>query len=506
MTSCNLQLELDQPQKKFLPGETVAGTLTVDVTDDCTCNALTVKRLWKTHGKGTQNEGGEQLQVFAEDERWSSGEVFEYEFSFDVPPGPYTYRGDLINVDWYIRAEADIAWGLDSDVEQDFLVVPASADEFVVGTKDVPVTEPTAQLEWGKIGFGAFFAMIGSVPMWFALSSVLEGGSVGGAAMALLFGGIFLAVGGYVVYTGVRNYLAEKKLGTVDVSISDSVATPGQTLTYNVEMSPRDDVEVNEISMILRGKEWVKYRHGTDTKTQENKIFGDERIAAQNKAYTAGSQLAISEDLDLPDSAPFSFEAERNRIRWIAEFHVDVADWPDWKDQLYLTVRPDPDREPDRTGAGSQTQLERDETASAEKASPEKAESGEPVTARGEPSLAPEPADEGPEREPDRESPETREQPVGVGDEISGEATQTAADTSEQPATVEQGGTDDSSVRDGEFTGADKESSLDLEDDDWSDIGTDSNLDWDDETESSKDEPDKQKNKPDDWETDWDDW
>ncbi|MCP4500914.1 MAG: hypothetical protein GY822_13215 [Deltaproteobacteria bacterium] len=45
--------------------------------------------------------------------------------------GPLTYRGELLNVDWFLKARADIPWALDPKAELVFVVQRAESSSLL---------------------------------------------------------------------------------------------------------------------------------------------------------------------------------------------------------------------------------------------------------------------------------------------------------------------------------------------------------------------------------------
>jgi hypothetical protein len=120
MSRCDLSVHIDGG-RVYAPGDAVSGTVEVRADQDCRCTALTISRLWKTHGRGSINEGGAEKQV-AFSGTWSAGRSYTYPFTFAVPEGPTTYHGREVNVDWYVQAVADVPWDFDPRADIDFVV------------------------------------------------------------------------------------------------------------------------------------------------------------------------------------------------------------------------------------------------------------------------------------------------------------------------------------------------------------------------------------------------
>ena len=88
MAKCDLAIEFERSDRRYRPGETVSGKVTVQVNAKVQCNGLTVKRLWHTHGKGNYAEGSDSVEEVVFSGEWWPGETHAYPFAFEVPAAP----------------------------------------------------------------------------------------------------------------------------------------------------------------------------------------------------------------------------------------------------------------------------------------------------------------------------------------------------------------------------------------------------------------------------------
>ena len=91
-----LQIELEGGRTAWRPGEKLRGTASWLL--DESVESLEVRLLWFTRGKGTQDVSVVDQRTFrlpALDGR----DVF----SFDLPPGPYSFSGRLISLTWALE-------------------------------------------------------------------------------------------------------------------------------------------------------------------------------------------------------------------------------------------------------------------------------------------------------------------------------------------------------------------------------------------------------------------
>ena len=262
MNDCEVTIELDGDQR-VEGGQTVTGTILVRVNDDCTCNALTADLGWYTHGRGNgTSESVTWVEVF--EGEWTSGKEHRYPFEIEVPPGPYTYRGHYLNVDWSLEASADIPWALDPGDTRELVVEPDGAtaeyEGGEVGELDsrIESVDDDSTISVAGVVLGGLFALVGGGVAWAGFSQA------GANWMMKGFGLAFLAAGLTFIYFSIRNYFAEMRVGDVDVTLDPEEASPGRlTLPDHVPYSfEADDNKLRwevEVKVDIPG--WLDWKH-----------------------------------------------------------------------------------------------------------------------------------------------------------------------------------------------------------------------------------------------------
>jgi len=344
MSKCELTIVVDDDRMEFQIGDTVTGYLQVRVDSNCRCDGLTLTQEWSTHGKGNRASGGEQVLRLYRGE-WQAGEAHSYPFEFTIPEGPVTYHGHYLNVDHYLRAVADIPWAFDPKAERELLVRPsdmASSADDKPKIFGAPVEAAAVAVPPIYIGmFGCMFMLPG---LAFAAGGIYNvvGGDSGGIVMAL-FGSVFALVGGGVLFMGLRNSLAERKLGPVMPSVTPPVAPPGTKLALGLDFNPRSEARLNEITATLKGYESVTSGSGTNTTTHVHTLHEEKIVLRGNGRLFAREAQELAGSVTLPADAAPSFEASDNHLIWKVDFHIDIAAWPDWTASTTIQVPALPD-------------------------------------------------------------------------------------------------------------------------------------------------------------------
>jgi hypothetical protein len=116
-----LEIRLDGGRTAFAPGESVRGS--VHWMGDATPEALDVRLLWYTRGRGDRDVGvARQLHIEAP----ASGHV---PFEFEAPAGPYSCSGKLVSICWALDAVSSPA----KDVARTELVLGPGGSEVELG-------------------------------------------------------------------------------------------------------------------------------------------------------------------------------------------------------------------------------------------------------------------------------------------------------------------------------------------------------------------------------------
>jgi hypothetical protein len=337
VAKCDLDITLDEPNRTFEPGDRVTGRVIVDVDKSVRCDGLTVTHLWKTHGRGNTDRGEVGAETLFTGE-WESGR-YEYEFDFEQPPGPQTYHGENLNVDWYVHVTADIPWALDPDSETDHLArYTGSLDDYRVGHSET-VENAGQQQRDGCVGcsllFGGLFV---SIAILLLAMTFLDSGE--GALFEAL---VFLGVGGVMSWFGAAKFLAQKKLGDVSVELTPTHLYPGEDVRCVVTISPPKSTDINRIRYTLTAQEVVIRGSGTDKRTYEHELHEDIKVNRWNDTRTlqAGGENTFEQTFTIPENAAPSFDSGYdNKLEWAIQTEVDIPNWPDWSTKNVMIVVP----------------------------------------------------------------------------------------------------------------------------------------------------------------------
>lgn len=345
--SCELSVELDADDSTVQPGDDITGTVAADVSDECPCDELEVQLQWNTHGRGDPDQSTVLTEYLFEG-TWEPGGPSEYQFSFEAPDGPFTYRGEYLNLDWRVRATADIPWAFDPEADGEFVLERGPIEEYAQGSSQ----SAKALEKYGDAIHTARNFMIGGVLFFVAavmawnvapgIAEALGHGAVVAPAFLTLLPGIPFGISVYFLYQGFRDKFAEMKLGDVEVSVEPEVVSPGGEVRAEMQFTPEKDVDLNRADFAFRCIERAIDDQGSQTHTYEHTVHDTEHHVDQAKdtSVSAGTATSYEASFPVPDDAPCTFYTRGGHLLWKVRCNIDIDSWPDWTQDEYIQVRP----------------------------------------------------------------------------------------------------------------------------------------------------------------------
>lgn len=399
----SLSVRFDRDDPHYRSGESVTGTVLVEVEEDCRCNELSVRLNWYADPSPKEvvlGSGGARVTrddmsanvlardleevVFSEGE-WRAGETHEFEFSVDVPPGPYSYDGEIIEVGWELVVDADIPWNVDSSIRRELRVEPGGAEDHlytdlgsIIGhagfdDSDAPehvrkwleeegagvAEEARTKMNHGcQVVFAVIAIVAVGIPLlYFGLQTGIgelirdEPYSVDTlviSAGALAIGGGCTAFAGWRIYSILEAWLAEAALGEIELTLDSDTVHPGETIRAEIDVHPERDATVTGVAFELVGRELITESHRTDDDRQKEThsavVFEETNRPAANleRELAEGGRSTYSQEFRIPDDAPYSLQLGKVRLLWQVRARLSTADGWDWEDTGTLVVRAEP--------------------------------------------------------------------------------------------------------------------------------------------------------------------
>ncbi len=319
MGSKALWFELHTAKREYRPGEVISGVVHVDADAPTRCDALSLSWNWATHGRGNLAVGTPMSTVLFAGE-WQAG---HHAIPFEVvcPSLPLTYRGPLLNIDWFLEARADVPWAIDPKTKIDISVrAPANC------RPDIRRVAPLRARARKILIFGLVVLFVGL--------------GVGLFGMALnpiddLSGLIFLGLSGTLLWIAWK-LLGSRVARKAFTRLDSTVATTSDKLLVTLEFTSRKPIESLIASLVA--EEVVASGHGTDRSVHTHRVYEQHRLPTVGPAGTH----RIDIDYPMPDfdQIGWSFATSDNELKWYVELNFDIEGWPDLIERIELQVTP----------------------------------------------------------------------------------------------------------------------------------------------------------------------
>jgi len=279
MSKCDLSIELESGAVRYQPGDVVRGHVLVDVDAECTCKKLNVVLQWRTPRRGhLRADKGEPLKQTLFEGVWRPGEQQGYPFEFTVPDGPLSYHGEILNIDWYINATADIPRAFDQKAEAEIFVHRGSYTGPLSVGNDRKHQQSQQRLSrsrgdlsnrmatnWVRVVIAAVFL----VPMFCMGIGVAIAGLLNvqkdpsaGNIFLLILGSVLILVPVIGLVFFLHWIKMKRKLGNVEVAAEVTNTGIGMKIFCAITFTPQESVVLNRISADLVWHESVYSSRG----------------------------------------------------------------------------------------------------------------------------------------------------------------------------------------------------------------------------------------------------
>ncbi|NLE39879.1 MAG: DUF3592 domain-containing protein [Pirellulaceae bacterium] len=149
----------------------------------------------------------------------------------------------------------------------------------------------------------------------------------------------FALAGLFLVYYFFRRLLITTGVGPTLLEISDHPLYPGET--YELFLSQAGRLRLRGLELSLVGTEEVRYRQGTDTRTEQRCIHRESLFCQKKFDIRRGVPFETRCDLRVPPGLMHSFKSENNALTWTLVVEGKVAGWPDYRRSFPIVIHPE---------------------------------------------------------------------------------------------------------------------------------------------------------------------
>lgn len=369
MFECKLTIVCKHP-KQVHPGEGLPFAVLAKVSEACRCEQLTVERYWCVPStKAVEKLDRSTSMDHGDSERFELGpqelEVGTNRVAFDtdLPPGPYSYLGEVLAIEWRFEVTARITGqGTHrSDPIRIHLVPAGDEDEFSIGSEArfLKLRKKDEPLSLGRRLLDTALIPVSMAGLAVALYVGLSGRPLQSDDWMVLafFGGLEL-YGLYYLYNRVlQRPFADTWLGPVELDMDSETLSPGDTLPCRLRIVPTGSGHLEKATVALHAHEaveTVRPRSGVgvdigrvlmvhaDLHKEEREL-----VESDGLELSAGREHVLTTSFAIPGSAPYSFLGNKvHGLFWYLSVELQPREGATWKRRILLRMRPRL-REPD---------------------------------------------------------------------------------------------------------------------------------------------------------------
>lgn len=337
MADRSIAIHLDR-EGPFQVGDRIEGRAVFRSDEPVDLGGSTVSLFWRTSGECTVTIGEPRI-VRGPAAPVSAGVEHDTPFAFPAPLRPISFRGTYFAIEWFVRATVDVPWAVDPSAERGIEVAPRERPATAIsayrsatlvrrvarGRESAPRASRRRELMVGAAIMAPLSVAVGvmsRVPYFWLI-------------MPLCFGG-YLMVRHIVPWA--RSAAAARKLGSPMVDVPESIAR-GEQAPIAIELTPRADVHIEEVSATLTCTERAVYE-SSNRSTRKERVAHEQRLVLTSaEDMTAGTAARWTGVLAIPDDAPPSFITSAAAFTWEVVVHIAVRDWPDSIETYPVEIR-----------------------------------------------------------------------------------------------------------------------------------------------------------------------
>lgn len=179
----------------------------------------------------------------------------------------------------------------------------------------------------GVIGLGIAVAFLagGDDDAWIPVSCCGIGGSL------TLLGGIWVLV---------SNLMVRSKIHSAAVIIEKWPLRLGERFNVEYEQQAKRSMKIDRVTLKLNCQEWVRYKQGTNTRTDKKDVYEQEVVLLESGEVPANWRLTGSAQLTIPAERMHSIDFSNNKIKWTLKLKTEITAWPDYEAEFKLDVAP----------------------------------------------------------------------------------------------------------------------------------------------------------------------
>ena len=346
-----ISIHLDKRDGVHRPGEPVTGRVEIVCQDTRRCDELVASLDWAVESRGEPHSVRGAPHLLSAGLPLEPGRAEIIPFEIPTPAGPLTYHGHILTVTWTLCVEAKLGWASRERAEARILLLPWTEEARALAVKNYrtapsraplaydPGPLPDAPLAKRDDPKGFEHPLVGVALA--AASVVLV--VVQAGAFARIFALLLLVGGLSALFAYLRTRTLRERLGPPELDVHPEIVRAGDIVTVAVAFHPARPEVLDELVFSLAAQEIVvrPSSEPDEPRHYRHSLHGERRATDRGRLRLPAARVTVVQEIfRVPRSAPPSFGAPNNELRWEVSATARTADLVTWKQTRRILVHP----------------------------------------------------------------------------------------------------------------------------------------------------------------------
>jgi hypothetical protein len=150
---------------------------------------------------------------------------------------------------------------------------------------------------------------------------------------------LFAVIGLVIIGASVFPWIAELRVGKPEISISTTSVRVGDGFSVDYSQIFKKKADVKGIKVSLLQCERATYSSGSSSTTVTHEEITTE-FDSPARIFETGDLLTFRRGIEIPRDGMHTFKTNHNEIAWLLRVKVEIASWPDYREDFEINVQP----------------------------------------------------------------------------------------------------------------------------------------------------------------------
>lgn len=346
-----LSIQLDKQDGVVKPGEIITGNVELVCREAKRLDELSISLGWEVETPGEPHNARSVPLVIAKQLQIAANEPQSFRFEMPAPAGPLTYHGHILSVHWSLRAEAKLGWAQRERAEKRISLIAWTEGERALSVHSYRIGRPRQALVYDPGPLPEIVHEKNEESR--GIEHPIVGVALAGATVALallhanpytrIFALLLLVGGLSTLFAFLPRRTLRRRLGPPQLDIHPEIVRAGDILTVTVAFRPARAEVLSELVFLVQATE-VAARPSSEPdepRFYRHSLHVERRVVDRARLRLDGARVTVIQEIfHIPESAPPSFGAPHNELRWEVTATVRTADHLTWKQSRRILVFP----------------------------------------------------------------------------------------------------------------------------------------------------------------------